>query len=550
LSEKTIADVLRDFGLTDKESKVYIFLVKVGVQNARDISRGVGMHKVQVYRALNSLQSDGLVESTLERPMRFTAVPFEKVLDLIIEAKREGIVSLEDKKSDLLAYLRSICVEKPMPPLEKFTIIVGISSVFSKALQMINEAKEEVFVITTSTGMIQADQAGIIETIKRRDIKFRVLVQISKENIGIIKRIIERISKARLNTEGRHVSIVSEICPCFLIKDDEEVIFLLSPKGDLSTVNRNSTCLWTNNRAVVHALKTIFEQLWRNATDLQKRIQETETGKPAVETLVIRDAQEAYRRFHGIVDKAEEEIIWVTSPKGMIRILGDHPVQQWFERGVKARIMSPIDVDNLEAAQELSKYCQVKHVDASYVRIAVVDNRHLFQSKAPPLDEETVELGAYFEKMLYSNEPAYVEGMREMLNDLWERALDISEIRSEAAMRDPVNVSTADPASNAIETMLRNNIGSVLVIEDNRPLGIITEKDILERVIKAKREPERTSAKEVMSTPLITIDAGKPLAEAFKVMRSNGIRRLAVTRDGNFVGILTERRTLAKFRGG
>ena len=68
-------------------------------------------------------------------------------------------------------------------------------------------------------------------------------------------------------------------------------------------------------------------------------------------------------------------------------------------------------------------------------------------------------------------------------------------------MRSPaVNVSTSDPASSVIHTMLENNIGSVIVVEDDRPVGFITEKDLLDRVVKAKKDPEKTYAKEVMST--------------------------------------------------
>jgi CBS domain-containing protein len=239
----------------------------------------------------------------------------------------------------------------------------------------------------------------------------------------------------------------------------------------------------------------------------------------------------------------------VTSTRDLIKILEQHPVRYWFKRGIKIRVMVPINVDNLETAKKLSKYTQIKHVDTVYARMAAVDDAHFFQFKAPPSPKDTDEPSAYFDHMLYTNDARYVEGMKKMLSDMWDTSLYISEIRSEAAARSPpVKVSPSDPASKIIDDMLENNIGSVIVTNDNRLVGIITEKDVLERVIKAKREPESTYAKEIMSTPVVAIDTDKPLIEAIEVMRNSKMRRLAVVREKNLVGILTERRAFEKLR--
>lgn len=98
LSEETVRKVLRDFGLTDKETDVYIFLAKHGVMKGGEISKQTKTHKALIYRILKSLQSKGLVESTLEFPARFTAVPFENVIDLNIRAKQEEAAQIAAQK--------------------------------------------------------------------------------------------------------------------------------------------------------------------------------------------------------------------------------------------------------------------------------------------------------------------------------------------------------------------------------------------------------------------------------------------------------------------
>jgi CBS domain-containing protein len=94
--------------------------------------------------------------------------------------------------------------------------------------------------------------------------------------------------------------------------------------------------------------------------------------------------------------------------------------------------------------------------------------------------------------------------------------------------------------------MVQSNIGAVLVVEKERPVGIITERDVLERAIMNKNV-YKTTAKEVMSHPVISTEANCSVREALRLMRKHKIRRLAVTENETLVGLVTERRLLAEF---
>jgi CBS domain-containing protein len=305
--------------------------------------------------------------------------------------------------------------------------------------------------------------------------------------------------------------------------------------------------LWTNSEEIVSALKIFFEGSWGEATDARDRITEIEMGTPIKETLIIRDAEIAYQRFCEVIDEVKTEIIAVTTSEDLTRILLDRPVRRWSEKGVKIQIMVPLDLESLEAAEELSKYFQLRYSGDVYTRIAVVDSMHLFMFKAPPSNNKTAEPSAYFDNLLYTNDQDYVKGMKNMLDDLWNKSPDISDIEVGAAMRSPpIKVSAAEPTSKVIEKMLANNIGSVIVVEGEKPVGIITERDILNRVVRSRRDPERIPAEEIMSTPVITIDGDRTLLEALKIMKAKEIRRLVVIEDGRLVGVLSERRALEK----
>jgi len=115
--------------------------------------------------------------------------------------------------------------------------------------------------------------------------------------------------------------------------------------------------------------------------------------------------------------------------------------------------------------------------------------------------------------------------------------MKIREIMS----KNPVKTIVESTVSDAVKIMDEKNIGSILIEEDNRIIGIITERDILRKIVAKNRNPEKTQVKDIMCSPLITIDAEKTIEEANQLMDQNKIRRLPVEEDGNIVGIITLR---------
>ncbi len=92
----------------------------------------------------------------------------------------------------------------------------------------------------------------------------------------------------------------------------------------------------------------------------------------------------------------------------------------------------------------------------------------------------------------------------------------------------------------AARKMADLEIGSIVVTENREPVGIVTERDVLRRVLSAGKNPNRP-VREVMSTPLITVDSVATLGEAAELMIQKRIRRLLVKEGDRFVGIITER---------
>ena len=121
-----------------------------------------------------------------------------------------------------------------------------------------------------------------------------------------------------------------------------------------------------------------------------------------------------------------------------------------------------------------------------------------------------------------------------------------------SAMRSPPVMSLhSDTVSSIVQKMIASDIGAVIVCDGDNPVGMITERDILENVLKTSKDPTKTFARDIMSSPITNVEYNKSITDGLRIMRDKQIRRLAVTQEGKVIGIVTQRRILdTLFRAG
>jgi CBS domain-containing protein len=108
-----------------------------------------------------------------------------------------------------------------------------------------------------------------------------------------------------------------------------------------------------------------------------------------------------------------------------------------------------------------------------------------------------------------------------------------------------ITAQADETVSHAAFSMGRNDVGAVLVIDDGELTGILTERDVLARVVAEGRDPTATKVAEVATSKLVTVDVGISLRECAELLRSENIRHLPVLKNGRPAGILSTRDFLA-----
>jgi CBS domain-containing protein len=108
----------------------------------------------------------------------------------------------------------------------------------------------------------------------------------------------------------------------------------------------------------------------------------------------------------------------------------------------------------------------------------------------------------------------------------------------DAVRRSGVGIGPERTVRDAAAIMEQAGVGSLAVIDGTRLVGIVTDRDLVRRAL-APGLASDVRVDTVMTSPVVTIDADADLHDAFAIFRTHGIRRLAVQRDDQFVGMMT-----------
>ncbi len=102
-----------------------------------------------------------------------------------------------------------------------------------------------------------------------------------------------------------------------------------------------------------------------------------------------------------------------------------------------------------------------------------------------------------------------------------------------------VNVEMNVSVKRAAELMNKNDIGCLVVVNGRKPIGIITERDMLKRIIHKSKNPEKTIVSNIVSAPLITATPDMRAGDAARLMFERNIKKLPVVENGKLVGLVT-----------
>ena len=253
-------DTLSRYGLLKNEIRVYLYLARFGQKKAGEVAESISLHRTETYRILRDLEKKGIVFSVFEKPLKFTAVPLDKAIDLLIDAQKMKIQLLEKEKVGLVNIWQSM----PQPKVEKvkkeiFQILEGGQQIVLKANELLERSKNEFQIFAPSDYLAQLYHGDFTDKLVKRLGKLKITLL--TDNSPKSKFFLEQI---RLPHPNYRV-VEAQNLPCFMISDGKELLMAVeeSVAYEEGSGNKKSktVALWTNYTAFVLTLQTLLSKL-------------------------------------------------------------------------------------------------------------------------------------------------------------------------------------------------------------------------------------------------------------------------------------------------
>jgi HTH-type transcriptional regulator, sugar sensing transcriptional regulator len=256
----TIEETLTRFGLLKNEIRVYMYLARAGEKKAGEIAEAITLHRTETYRILRDLEKKGIVFSIFEKPLKFTAVPLDKAIDLLVDAEKIKIKLLEQEKTSLVELWQS------MPQLkvenvkkELFQMLEGEQQVLIKANELLDKTEEKFHIFASADYLSELYYNDFSDKLKSQSHKVEVTL-VTDDSL----KSAYFIGQMKWLCKSQRIADKQNL-PCFMISDNKEVLIAFHEKDndsqdDVKKKDRTAA-IWTNYTALVNTLQTLFFKL-------------------------------------------------------------------------------------------------------------------------------------------------------------------------------------------------------------------------------------------------------------------------------------------------
>lgn len=256
---------------------IYLYLARAGEKKASEIAEAISLHRTETYRILRDLEKKGILFSVFEKPLKFTAVPLDKAIDLLVDAQKMKIKLLEKEKASLVELWLSI----PHPKIEKakkelFQMLQGEQQVALKADELLKKTEKEIQIFAPDDYLAQLYYSDFTDKMKKKlgKIDITLLIENSPKSVFFMEQIQW--------PKHQYHMVKTQNLPCFIISDRKELLIAFHEGNDAeqnSDKKKDRTvAIWTNYSAFVWILQMLFSKL-------------LETGKATHEIHVQSQAQ-------------------------------------------------------------------------------------------------------------------------------------------------------------------------------------------------------------------------------------------------------------------
>ena len=407
VSLESITKRFVDLGLSEEEAQVLKDLYLSGEAKAGDLAKASGLSRINVYRALERLQKEGIVEASMGRPVIFSAIPPEMAAQKLVERASSQLRTMQQAKEQVIKELSMFKLQQKPQAEAKYRIVQGKQQIYSWIGKMASAAKSEVLAYIERDDLRKIYYTEIIEELakaRKRGARVMILTDVDYS-------LAETVENYAPYAEIRHTRIPG--MSVLLVVDESELAVSAMTKSE--GTSDDDVALWMNGKNFVAGIKGLLRDSWENATDAQTRINiMKEGGKALQDMLVVKGQQQIAEFCHNMVARAKKQVLHVSIPYD----------RRFFEvargalkAGAQLRVLTSVDAGSLETAKKLHGVCEIRHIDASAgLNVTLVDGEEVLIT--PALSGQSA---------IWSSLRDYVDHYRATFEGLWSSATPVRD---------------------------------------------------------------------------------------------------------------------------
>jgi len=265
------------YGLSDRESLVYLSLLANGRQSAGEIAKAVQIRRMEAYRIIKRLADSGVVVAAPGNPVKYTGEPIEQVVAMMMDRQMKKLDEMEKGRAEVVSIGRTMAPQPGRKEEYSFRMVQGREQIYGQVLRMVAGASSSIEMVLTRNDLMQLHLLGLAEGLKearKRGAKARV-ISVSDHQSTEASEAILRASELRHSDDFAKSRIV--------LADGNQVLVSLVLDDVAGRKNERDVAIWTNSGDYAGTMLPMFEKAFSGSPEARERLHELKTGRRAEE---------------------------------------------------------------------------------------------------------------------------------------------------------------------------------------------------------------------------------------------------------------------------
>lgn len=269
--------LLMQYGLSDRESLVYLSLLANGTQSAGAIAKAVQIRRMEAYRIIKRLVDSGVVVASPGNPVKYTGEPIEQVVAMMMDRQMKKLDEMEKGRAEVVSIGRTISPSGKQREEYSFKMVQGREQIYGQILRMVAASSASLDMVLTRNDLLQLHLLGLADALKearKRGAKARV-ISVCDHQTTEASDAVMRASEMKHSDDFAKSRIV--------VADAGQVLVSLVLDDVVGRKNERDVAIWTNSGDYAATMVPLFEKAFAGSAEAREKLRDLKTGRKAEE---------------------------------------------------------------------------------------------------------------------------------------------------------------------------------------------------------------------------------------------------------------------------